>query len=146
MIPKTILAGHATEEAVASALTRDEGDAPIALSLHKGAAASLQARAKGVAKTKPGPSFAYSLPVHPVHTRRDRVASLPPCRLHGAAIQRAPPLGPGRALTLPCGWNNAGHAHHGDGCSALSYTLAAPKSACVIPATRQGQGSAWPEW
>ena len=23
-----------------------------------------------------GPSFAYSLPVHPVHTRRDRVASL----------------------------------------------------------------------
>ena len=54
MIPKTMLAGHATEEAVASALTRDEGDAPIALSLHKGAAASLQARAKGVAKTKPG--------------------------------------------------------------------------------------------
>ena len=27
---------------------------------------------------------------------------------HGAAIQRASPLGPGRALTLPCGWNNAG--------------------------------------
>ena len=56
-----------------------------------------------------GPSFAYSLPMHPVHTRRDRVASLPPCRLYGAAIPRAPPLGPGRALTLPCGWNNAGH-------------------------------------
>ena len=28
-------------------------------------------------------------------------------RLHGAAIQSASPLGPGRALTLPCGWNNA---------------------------------------
>ena len=55
-----------------------------------------------------GPSFAYSLPMHPVHTRRDRVASLPPCCLHGAAIQSASPLGPGRALTLPCGWNNAG--------------------------------------
>ena len=53
-----------------------------------------------------GPSFAYSLPVHPVHTRRDRVASLTTCRLHGAAIRSASPLGPGRALTLPCGWNN----------------------------------------
>ena len=31
-----------------------------------------------------GPSFTYSLPMHPVHTRRDRVASLPPCRLYGA--------------------------------------------------------------
>ena len=30
------------------------------------------------------------------------------CWLHGAAIQSASPLGPGRALTLPCGWNNAG--------------------------------------
>ena len=30
----------------------------------------------------PGPSFAYSLPVHSFHTRRDRVASLRPCRLH----------------------------------------------------------------
>ena len=56
----------------------------------------------------PGPSFAYSLPVHSFHTRRDRVASLTTSRLHGAAIQRASPLGPGRALTLPCGWNNAG--------------------------------------
>ena len=55
-----------------------------------------------------GPSFAYSLSVHSFHTRRDRVASLPSCRLHGAAIQRASPLGPGRALTLSCGWNNAG--------------------------------------
>ena len=36
------------------------------------------------------------------------MASLTTCRLHGAAIQRASPLGPGRALTLPCGWNNAG--------------------------------------
>ena len=35
------------------------------------------------------------------------MASLTTCRLHGAAIQRASPLGPGRALTLPCGWNNA---------------------------------------
>ena len=57
-----------------------------------------------------GPSFAYSLPMHPVHTRRDRVASLPPCCLYGAAIQRASPLGPGRALTLPRGWNNADNA------------------------------------
>ena len=55
-----------------------------------------------------GPSFAYSLPVHSFHARRDRVASLKTCRLHGAAIQRASPLRPGRALTLPCGWNNAG--------------------------------------
>ena len=54
-----------------------------------------------------GPSFAYSLPVHPAHTRRDRLASLPPCCLYGAVIPRAPPLGPGRALTLPCGWNRA---------------------------------------
>ena len=50
----------------------------------------------------------YSLPVHSFHTRRDRVASLTTCRLHGAAIQRASPLGPDRALTLPCRWNNAG--------------------------------------
>ena len=56
------------------------------------------------------PSFAYSLPMHPVHTHRDRVASLPPCCLYGAVIPIAPPLGPGRALTLPCGWNNAGAA------------------------------------
>ena len=40
-----------------------------------------------------GPSFAYSLPMHPVHTRRDRVASLPPRCLYGAVIPRAPPLG-----------------------------------------------------
>ena len=56
-----------------------------------------------------GPSFAYSLPVHSFHTRRDRVASLPPCRLYGAAMRSAPPLGLGVRLTLPCGWNNAGH-------------------------------------
>ena len=37
----------------------------------------------------PSSSFAYSHPVHPVHTRRERVASLPPCRLYGAPIQRA---------------------------------------------------------
>ena len=55
-----------------------------------------------------GPSFDYSLPMHSLHTRRDRVVSLTTCRLHGAAIQRASPLGPGRALTLSCGWNNAG--------------------------------------
>ena len=40
-------------------------------------------------------------PVHSVHARRDRVVSLPPCRLYGAAVRRAAPLGPGRALTLP---------------------------------------------
>ena len=62
-----------------------------------------------------GPSFAYSLPVHSFHTRRDRVASLTTCRSHGAAIQRASPLGPGRALTLPCGWNNAGGRGGGAG-------------------------------
>ena len=55
-----------------------------------------------------GPFFAYSLPVHSFHTRRDRLAALTACRLHGAAIHRASPLGPGRTLTLPCGWNNAG--------------------------------------
>ena len=65
-----------------------------------------------------GPSFAYSLPMHPVHTRRDRLASLPPCCLCGAVIPRAPPLGPGRALTLPCGWNNAGKQ-----CLALAGAL-----------------------
>ena len=57
------------------------------------------------ASARPSPILS---PMHPVHTRRDRVASLPPCRVYGAATQRASPLGPGRALTLPCGWNNAG--------------------------------------
>ena len=36
------------------------------------------------------------------------MASLPPCRLYGAAMQRSLPLGPGQALTLPCGWDIAG--------------------------------------
>ena len=54
------------------------------------------------------PSFAYSLFVHSFHARRDRVVLLPPCSLYGAATLRPPPLGPGRGLTLPCGWNNAG--------------------------------------
>ena len=36
------------------------------------------------------------------------MAPLPPCRLYGAAMRRAPPLGLGVRLTLPCGWNNAG--------------------------------------
>ena len=36
-----------------------------------------------------GPSFAYSLPVRSFHTRRDRVASLKTCCLHGAAIQKS---------------------------------------------------------
>ena len=35
---------------------------------------------------------------------------LPPCSLLGVATLRPPPLGPGRGLTLPCGWNNAGAA------------------------------------
>ena len=61
-------------------------------------------------RTLEGPSFAYSLPVHYFHTRRDRVASLPPCRLYDAAMQRAPPLGPGRALTSPCRWDITGRA------------------------------------
>ena len=64
--------------------------------------------AYGEAVVAAGPSFAYSRPVHSFHTRRDRVASLPPCRLRGAAIPRASSPGPGRALTLPCGWDNAG--------------------------------------
>ena len=46
-------------------------------------------------------------PVHSFHTRRDRVASLLPCRLFGASVRRAPSLGLGRALILPWGWNNA---------------------------------------
>ena len=36
-----------------------------------------------------GPSFAYSLPVHSFRTRRDRVASLTTCRLHGAPMQKS---------------------------------------------------------
>ena len=69
-------------------------------------------------KCPAGPSspFAYSPPLHSSHARRDRVVPLPPCRLYGAATLRTPPLGPGRALTLPCGWNNAGRVlgdHHG---------------------------------
>ena len=54
-----------------------------------------------------GTSFAYSLFVHSFHACRDRVVLLPPCSLYGAATLRPPPLGPGRGLTLPCGWNNA---------------------------------------
>ena len=67
-------------------------------------------------------SFAYSLFVHSFHACKDRVVLLPSCSLYGAATLRAPPLGPGRGLTLPCGWNNAGenapaelaqsHGHH----------------------------------
>ena len=36
------------------------------------------------------------------------MVSLPPCRLYGVVVQRAPPLGAGRVLILSCGWNNAG--------------------------------------
>ena len=53
-----------------------------------------------------GTSFAYSLFLPSFHARRDRVVLLPPCSLYGAATLRPPPLGPGRGLTLPCGWNN----------------------------------------
>ena len=53
-------------------------------------------------------SFAYFLFLHSFHACRDRVVLLPPCSLYGAATLRPPPLGPGRSLTLPCGWNNAG--------------------------------------
>ena len=55
------------------------------------------------------PAFAYSPSVQSFHARRDRVAPLPPCRLYGAAMRTVPPLGLGVRLTLPCGWNNAGH-------------------------------------
>ena len=37
-----------------------------------------------------GPSFAYSPLVHSFHARRDRVVSLPPRRLYGAAIRKSP--------------------------------------------------------
>ena len=53
-------------------------------------------------------SFACFPSVHSFHTRRARVVSLPPSHLYGAAARRAPTLGPGRALSLPCGWNHAG--------------------------------------
>ena len=54
--------------------------------------------------------LAYSRFVHSFHACRDRVVLLPLCILYGAATLRPPPLGPGRGLTLPCGWNNAGTA------------------------------------
>ena len=66
--------------------------------------------AVAVAASEVRPSFAYSRPVHSFHARRDRVVLLPPCSLYGAATLRPTPLGPGRGLTLPCGWNNAGSA------------------------------------
>ena len=53
------------------------------------------------------PSRIPPLCVH-INARRDRVAPLPPCSLYGAAMRRAPPLGLGVRLTLPCVWNNAG--------------------------------------
>ena len=84
-----------------------------------------------------GPSFAYSLPVHSFHTRRDRVASLTPCRLHGAATQRASPLGPGRALTLPCGWNIAGHADASKEGGFSSHTAKSAKEQAKRRATLQ---------
>ena len=64
--------------------------------------------AVAVAASEVRPSFAYSRFVHSFHARRDRVVLLPPCSLYGVATLRPPPLGPGRGLTLPCGWNNAG--------------------------------------
>ena len=62
-----------------------------------GFVAPLECREFESCKEGTGPSFAYSLPVHSFHTRRDRVASLTTCRLHGAGIQRASPGGLGRA-------------------------------------------------
>ena len=55
-----------------------------------------------------GPVLRLFPSAHSLHTRRDRVVLLPPRRLYGAAVRRAPPLGPGRALSLPYGWDNAG--------------------------------------
>ena len=52
-----------------------------------------------------GMSFAYSPSVHAFHTRRDRVASSPFVR---RSRTKSPPLGPGRALSLICGWDAAG--------------------------------------
>ena len=83
-----------------------------------------------------GTSFAYSPAVYSFHTRRDRVAPLPPCRLYGAAIQRAHHSG--QAEPRPClvaGITQAvaefpiGHPFHGivygspehDICSAPSF-------------------------
>ena len=84
-----------------------------------------------------GPSFAYSLPVHAVHARRDRVASLTTCRLHGAAIQSASPLGPGRALTSPCGWNKRRTSRTRSTCRAMqihSPTVSRPTAAPTLNA------------
>ena len=48
-----------------------------------------QAGARAVIIVDRHRSFAYSLPVHSFHTRRDRVASLTTCRLHGAAKKKS---------------------------------------------------------
>ena len=37
-------------------------------------------------------------------------------------------------------------AQHGDGCEVVLAPELHGAAACDIPATRQGQGSAWPEW
>ena len=49
-----------------------------------------------------GPSspFAYSPSLRSSHARRDRVVPLPPCRLYGAAMRRAPPTRAGCALDI----------------------------------------------
>ena len=59
--------------------------------------------------------------LHSLHTRRDRVASLPPFRSHGAAIQRAPPLGPNQALPLHCGTPASSVAGFGTASSYYSH-------------------------
>ena len=91
-----------------------------------------------------GPSFAYSLPVHAFRTRRDRVASLITCRLHGAATQSASPLGPSRALTLPCGWNNAGKFDFINCIGVLHHTESPTTSLKVLASVLKDDGAPKP--
>ena len=64
------------------------------------------------------------------------MASLTACRLHGAAIQSASPLGPGRALTLPCGWNNAGRVRTHENLHEEAATLPIVHTIELLPAHR----------
>ena len=90
-----------------------------------------------------GASFAYSLPVHSSHTRRDRVAPSPPFRLHGAAVRRAPPHVPSRVLSFPCRWDNAG-AQRAGGPAAAARERPALREADEPKAAQDRQGCAGP--
>ena len=86
-----------------------------------------------------GPSFAYSRPAHSFHTRRDRVAPLPTCRLHGAATQRDSPLS---AIPSLCTHFTPPSFHHFEKVSWINrdFAMARPKrvlasAACTLNAT-----------